>query len=227
MRRRTVASELRRAHFHASCWTGQPQAGGKDLVTPMTTHLAKQEHTGRRAPAAEEQPEGLSRVGLAIDLSIERCSDPGAGKICEKNAAWPHRLRRILRASLSHWRPSSMVETAELLLTELVTNAFLHADAPTVGVRVYRRGNLLMIEVSDGTPQNPMPSPASLLSEHGRGLALVDALADSWGVSGDRTTTWCSLSLPAPPPPRRPPPLWRSRRYAGRGSYSSPAVPPP
>ncbi|MFF6903920.1 ATP-binding protein [Streptomyces hydrogenans] len=88
-----------------------------------------------------------------------------------------------------------MVETAELLLTELVTNAFLHADAPTVGVRVYRQGDLLMIEVNDGTPQGPLPRPAGLLSEHGRGLAIVDFLAHSWGVSEDRTTTWCSLSL--------------------------------
>ncbi|WP_432016504.1 ATP-binding protein [Streptomyces hydrogenans] len=169
----------------------------------MTTHLANQEHSGRHAPAAEEQPGGLGRLGLAIDLSIKRRPALGAqeiceeaGELCEEHAAWPYRLRRILRASLNHWRLPSMVETAELLLTELVTNAFLHADAPTVGVRVYRQGDLLMIEVNDGTPQAPLPRPAGFLSEHGRGMLIVDALAKSWGVSEDHMTTWCSLSLP-------------------------------
>ncbi|MFE1270538.1 ATP-binding protein [Streptomyces sp. NPDC058758] len=144
-------------------------------------------------------------IGSAIDLSIKRCLDPAVGEfgeereLCEENAAWPYRLRRILRASLNCWQLSHLVETADLLLTELVTNAFLHADAPTVGVRVYRQGDLLMIEVNDGTPQGPLPRPTGLLSEHGRGLVLVDALADSWGVSRDRTTTWCSLSTAMQP----------------------------
>ncbi|MER5737346.1 ATP-binding protein [Streptomyces sp. NPDC002262] len=148
-------------------------------------------------------------IRSAIDLSIKRCLDPAVEELgeefgedrelCEENAAWPYRLRRILRASLNHWQLSHLVVTANLLLTELVTNAFLHADAPTVGVRVYRQGDLLMIEVNDGTPQGPLPRPTGLLSEHGRGLVLVDALADSWGVSRDRTTTWCSLSTAMQP----------------------------
>ncbi|MET8506876.1 ATP-binding protein [Streptomyces sp. NPDC004787] len=88
-----------------------------------------------------------------------------------------------------------MADDAELLLTELVTNALRHADAPTVDVRVYPHGAHLRIEVNDHSPRGRVPRPADPYDEHGRGLFLVDALAHSWGVSNDRTTTWCTLSL--------------------------------
>ncbi|MFD7975279.1 ATP-binding protein [Streptomyces sp. NPDC059071] len=113
----------------------------------------------------------------------------------EEDRAVPQRLRRIIRASLNEWRRPDLAEDAELLLTELVTNAFRYADAPTVDVRVYRQGALLQIEVNDHSPHGRVPRPAGLYDDHGRGLFLVDALAHSWGVSDDRTTTWCTLPL--------------------------------
>lgn len=51
--------------------------------------------------------------------------------------------------------------------------------------------------MSDGStalPQKRRPGPAE---EHGRGVLIIDALADAWGTSDDGTTTWCSLTLPA------------------------------
>ncbi|MER7952079.1 ATP-binding protein [Streptomyces sp. NPDC096079] len=106
------------------------------------------------------------------------------------------KLRRTLRARLNHWGQPDLVDDAELLLTELVTNAFRHAGAPTVDVRVYRQGAFIQIEVNDGSPCGRVPRLASPYDEHGRGLFLVDALAHAWGVSDDRTTTWCTLPLP-------------------------------
>ncbi|MFE6782114.1 ATP-binding protein [Streptomyces sp. NPDC057680] len=112
-----------------------------------------------------------------------------------EDAAAPHRLRRILRASLNHWGRPHLVDTAELLLTELVTNALKYASAPTVNVRISQQSGHLRIEVNDNTPGGPLPRTASLYAEHGRGLLLVDAMAESWGVSEDRATVWCMLPL--------------------------------
>ncbi|MFC8015792.1 ATP-binding protein [Streptomyces cinereoruber] len=112
-----------------------------------------------------------------------------------EDAAWVPRLRRILRASLTYWGRPDLVDDAELLLTELVTNAFRHASAPSVDVRVYREGPLLVVEVNDHTFHCSPPTPTGPYAEHGRGLFLVDALADFWGVSQDRTTVWCALFL--------------------------------
>ncbi|MET9776171.1 ATP-binding protein [Streptomyces sp. NPDC006367] len=114
----------------------------------------------------------------------------------DEDARWPHRLRRIARASLTHWGRPKLVDTAELLLTELVTNALRYAPGRNIGVRIYLRDDQLVIEVNDGSPLAPAPRRAGPDDENGRGLFLVDALAESWGVSADGTTTWCTLSLP-------------------------------
>jgi anti-sigma regulatory factor (Ser/Thr protein kinase) len=132
-------------------------------------------------------------VRTAFELSITRCPDPVSAGLSEADAAMPQRLRRILRASLHHWGHPDLVDTAQLLLTELVTNALVHTDGPTVDVRVYTEGTLLTI--NDGAPYGRLPSPTGLYAEHGRGLVIVDALAKEWGVSEDRTTVWCTLPL--------------------------------
>lgn len=113
----------------------------------------------------------------------------------EADAVWPRRLRRLVRASLIHWRRPDLVETAELLLTELATNALRHAHGPDIGVRVQLQDDHLVIEVRDGSPLVPVPRCAGPDDENGRGLLLVEALADAWGVSADGTTTWCTVSL--------------------------------
>ncbi|MFE0773356.1 ATP-binding protein [Streptomyces sp. NPDC058861] len=131
-----------------------------------------------------------------IRLSIKRCPDPASGEICEENAAWAPRLRQILRARTRRWNCPDLLDSAELVLTELVTNAFRHASAPTVDVCIRRRGDRLRIAVDDHSTRGPLPRPKGLYEEHGRGLVLVDVLADAWGISEDRTTTWCVLRLP-------------------------------
>lgn len=132
-------------------------------------------------------------VRQALELSIERRPDPDADGLSAADAAWPQRLRRILRAGLMYWALPDLVDTAELLLTELVTNALRHAHGRDVGVRIYLEGENLVIEVRDGSPHVPVPRCPGPDDESGRGLLLVEALAHSWGVSEDGKTTWCTL----------------------------------
>lgn len=172
----------------------------------MTTHLAGQERTCRRAPAAAEDQEGPEGARADFAVSILRRPHPESGGLSRSDAAWPGRLRRIIRAQLTYWRQPDLCDTAALLLTELATNALRHAQGSVIGVHISLQGAHCVIEVSDGSPVRPVLRCADSDDENGRGLFLVEALADAWGVSADGTTTWCQLPLsegaagPAPGP---------------------------
>jgi len=84
-------------------------------------------------------------------------------------------------------------DTIELLISELVTNAVIHARSD-VELTISEHGARIRVEVSDTNPQMPAirePDAAS-----GRGLRLVDALADRWGTIGraDGKTVWFETS---------------------------------
>jgi anti-sigma regulatory factor (Ser/Thr protein kinase) len=90
-------------------------------------------------------------------------------------------------------------EDAELVLTELSTNAFIHGSPPVnctveVGhgeltIRISQPGSADAVRMRDPNPTVP----------GGRGLQLVDAIATSWGASDDGTTLTVWATLPNPP----------------------------
>ncbi|MEU3505004.1 ATP-binding protein [Streptomyces hundungensis] len=91
-------------------------------------------------------------------------------------------IRRALRELLGPSPHSGALEVAELLTSELVTNALVHTDDGAV-VTVTARGRRLRVEVRDFAPALPTPhAPSDDDGTHGRGLLLVQALADAWGV---------------------------------------------
>jgi anti-sigma regulatory factor (Ser/Thr protein kinase) len=127
-------------------------------------------------------------------MSFERDEDSTAGGIADADRAVPGRARVIVRAGLRYWGWSGLIESADVLVTELVTNALEHGIGD-VGLRVYLTGTHLLIEVRDGSHEIPVLREAAPDDENGRGLFLVRAIADAWGVSADGMTTWCSLPL--------------------------------
>ncbi|MFI1866434.1 ATP-binding protein [Streptomyces jumonjinensis] len=104
-------------------------------------------------------------------------------------------MRRITKANLRHWKLAAVMVEALLIVSELVTNAIQHGDGP-VRLRVEHHAHELRIEVTDGSPTMPVLREAGDDDESGRGLVLVAAMAEEWGVSGDGETIWCSLALP-------------------------------
>ncbi|WP_328868702.1 ATP-binding protein [Streptomyces sp. NBC_00287] len=75
-----------------------------------------------------------------------------------------------------------VLHTAELVVSELVTNAVQHTHTGQVSVTVRVAGAVLRIEVSDSSPVLPRPGLPDGHSERGRGLFLVTALADRHGA---------------------------------------------
>jgi anti-sigma regulatory factor (Ser/Thr protein kinase) len=89
--------------------------------------------------------------------------------------------RRFVVATLRDWDLEELVDTAALLVSELVTNAILHARSDvTVAVRAL--DDRVRVEVVDEADGVPLLRHATDTATTGRGLALVDACAWSWGV---------------------------------------------
>lgn len=108
---------------------------------------------------------------------------------------WPRSVRSVTRARhfltqhLDVWGLPHLSESAELVVSELVTNAVDHARSPRghlIGTRFERlESGGVRIEVHDASERKPELREASADAEFGRGLALVDALTSGrWGVSG-------------------------------------------
>lgn len=107
--------------------------------------------------------------------------------------------RRELRELLRDWGKPGRSEIAELLTSELVTNALVHTDDDAVLTAVVVPGGL-RVEVRDFVPRRPRvrtPDPDD--DTHGRGMVLVESLADAWGVRphGVGKSVWFELGAEA------------------------------
>ena len=88
--------------------------------------------------------------------------------------------RAFVRAALERWREHELVDTVTLLLSELVTNAVVHAAAaPSVAVHLLP--DRVHVEVADDDTTRLEAHEAPLSAESGRGLALVEGLSHPWG----------------------------------------------
>ena len=94
------------------------------------------------------------------------------------------------------WGCEHLLDDAALLVSELVTNAVLHARAP-VDIRVRKGRYELRIEVYDEGAGVPLPIFTDIDASAGRGLGLVQAIAACWGVDDTPSgkTVWFELPL--------------------------------
>lgn len=107
--------------------------------------------------------------------------------------------RRFLRAKLAEWGLTAQTDTALLLASELLTNAYRHARGP-FNLRVWHSVRELGVEITDHTTPRPRARLAESTEEDGRGLLLVEALADAWGTrptTSGKTVWFTMLVAPA------------------------------
>ncbi|WP_285498356.1 ATP-binding SpoIIE family protein phosphatase, partial [Streptomyces hygroscopicus] len=105
-------------------------------------------------------------------------------------------VRAQAMRQLAEWGLDEVAFTAELVISELITNAIRHATGP---IRVQLlRDRALICEVSDTSSTSPHLRYAATTDEGGRGLFLVAQFAERWGTryTADGKVIWAELAIP-------------------------------
>lgn len=113
--------------------------------------------------------------------------------------------RYFLRTILLAWDAGDLLDDAQLLTTELVNNAVVHASS-AVRLRLRLTARCLRVEVTDNGTGVLHRQHSRLDDTRGRGLHLVEALSTSWGTAADRggKVVWFELDRTDVPPPGGP-----------------------
>lgn len=121
-------------------------------------------------------------------------------------------VRHFLDGLLRRWELVPLLDDVQVMASEVVTNALIHAHS-AVDLRLREYPNRIRVEVQDSDPNPPVPT--TLLedeagneeAETGRGLLIVEALAQAWGTSpaGRGKVTWFEIGNPEADARSRPP----------------------
>jgi DNA-binding NarL/FixJ family response regulator len=149
-----------------------------------------QETPARRLAAELNALLGL--VGAVEQILTE------ANRRFEQDAQTPRAARRFVSQALTAWDDDDgdLADTVTLLVSELVTNAVVHAGSD-VEVTVRLTSAAARIEVTDTSAESISPRDAADDEDSGRGLALVGSLAERWGVRpapGGGKTIWFEVN---------------------------------
>lgn len=153
---------------------------GKDMVDPLRWQRA----TAKGGP--QSPPRGLGVRGLAAERF-------GTG--LPHGADAPGIARGLLRTWAGATMDRAQLDTARLLVSELVANAVRHGEG-RITLEVWLAADVLRVEVLDQggafahEARRPEPPRTG-----GWGLQMVSAQASRWGISGDSARVWFELDL--------------------------------
>lgn len=113
------------------------------------------------------------------------------------------RARELVRKALTDWGLADHTDLAELIVSELATNALRHGAGPITVHLSYTSDSDLWTEVHDDGPGRPALKQTTADDEQGRGPALLDALIDLYsgirGISDDPSNPGKSIYIALPP----------------------------
>ncbi|GAA2515514.1 ATP-binding protein [Pilimelia columellifera] len=141
---------------------------------------------GNQSTARPAIADGGVPTGDALDALTARLGPaPGAAR----------QARELVTEACARWELADLVGPACTVLTELVNNAVAHARTEML-VRLTLVDGGLLVEVADRSPAPPQArGPASPTTPGGRGLVVVQALAERWGCTADDggKTVWALI----------------------------------
>lgn len=107
--------------------------------------------------------------------------------------------RRLLREALTGAESGDSVDAAEVAVSEIVTNALVHAGTP-MRLRVLLDAGRLRVELRDGSPHLPHQRDYSPVAATGRGLHMISEMVDSWGAypDGEGKVVWFEVAEDVP-----------------------------
>ncbi|NWF26896.1 SpoIIE family protein phosphatase [Streptomyces sp. PKU-EA00015] len=119
--------------------------------------------------------------------------------------AQPERIaaaRQQVRELLHDWSDEEQIDSAVLMVSEMVTNVLVHTDGNALlaaEVAHGEKGRRLRVEVTDPSDELPHKRRPGEMASSGRGLVLMEVLADVWGVDprGEGKSIWFELYEPA------------------------------
>ncbi len=128
----------------------------------------------------------LARIDGSLQASWALAGEPSAAS----------EARSLVAEPLEKWDLAGMVDTTQLLASELVTNAIRYAEGP-VTLRLIKEG-ALVCEVFDSSPALPKLQHAAKDDECGRGLQIVSKLSGRWGArrTNGGKAVWCEQPFP-------------------------------
>ncbi|MET9385986.1 ATP-binding SpoIIE family protein phosphatase [Streptomyces sp. NPDC002928] len=160
--------EALRAHLQAP-----PRTRAQRLAAPSLESLCDQ-MLGTLGPSARDDD-----IALLATRFEGFPADSVRYWFLEPHPLTAEQARTLTRRTLRLWGLESMLDSTELMVSEVVTNAVRFATRP-ISLRLLRT-DVLRCEVTDDSPQVPRMRRAALFDEGGRGLFLVDQLARRWG----------------------------------------------
>ncbi|MCX4912031.1 SpoIIE family protein phosphatase [Streptomyces sp. NBC_00687] len=140
----------------------------------------------------------LARYEGCNDLKAQRAANL---HIQQRDLRGVKKARRFVDEQLAAWGLQEVSDSCQLITSEIVTNALIHAGSD-VDIRLRAFDDHLRLEVSDAGSNPPIPSPLALAeeenaeAEHGRGLLIVEALGAEWRSSPNGWGKKVVLNLP-------------------------------
>jgi CheY-like chemotaxis protein/anti-sigma regulatory factor (Ser/Thr protein kinase) len=187
---------------------GLPDLAGRDVLSRLrdvAPHAKVVVFTGAEVEDRdffESHTAGYVLKSEELDYLVDLLDDVGRSDEQRQQAQFegdvstvPH-AREFVRSTLDKWGAVHLSDEASLIVTELATNAVLHANS-AYEVRLRRSGGVVRIEVADRDSGTPEPQPFSATAESGRGIVLVSAISASWGIDtepGQGKVTWAELN---------------------------------
>lgn len=151
-------------------------------------------------PLADRREDDVAVLLLRRESPASRLTPPRRTTMTIAQAE-PERIaaaRQQVREMLHDWADPEQVDSAVLMISEMATNVLVHTDgdalmvAQASGEHGERR---LRVEVADGSDELPHKRRPGEMASSGRGLVLMEMLADAWGVDprGDGKSIWFEL----------------------------------